>query len=484
MIQGEKRAVSRRRVLQSVAAGLTVAGLGAGTASATPGSTSVTSRRAQATKIVFSATGDANVEQPVFRDLIEMFNSSQSEVVVEYQPFPEGGYEKAIAMLQAGTVPDIMRIDDDAAFFIGASGRAHELTPYMNELKADDYFPYLFHELAADGKIFAISMCDAPWTWIYNKQMYDEAGIAAPATWEDAWSWEATVENFGKLVKKEGDFTLVYAGMVGHGEEMPYEAGVGHYNHDMTRANFNHPLVVDAMRRTSELQYKEQIALPPGAGEEIDLFNAAQLATISQVVTNAVSLSPDIEWDFAATNKSSCYAMGAPYSRAFIMPKDGPAKNPDAVWKFFSWYLTSTEAQERVAAGGWGVPPLRAIAESPALADSAWAKGRNLAAVLGGLEHAYPRAQTPFADAVATNWKSGALRDQVMLGDKSPEEFCEEVQQLVQSEIDQALSEGWQYVPPPHAELPSTWTQWYYAGEPRDDDPRLACGLAKDDPAV
>ena len=478
---------SRRQAVKMAsasAAGLALAGR-TGVASAS-GKRSASSRlKAQdRTTITFSATGDANVEQPVFKDLIEMFNESQGSIFVEYQPFPEGGYEKAVAMLQAGTTPDIMRIDDDTAYFIATSGKAHDLTPYIQELSAEDYYPFLFHELAADGKLFAVPMCDSVWSWIYNKTLFEEAGLQAPQTWADAWDWDTAVENYRALAKVSDDFTEVYAGEVGHGEEMPYQAGVGHYNHNMTQANFDHPLNVEMMRLTAQLQYEEKICLPPGGGDRLDLFNASQLASMNQVQSNAISISPDIDWDFAPQNKAKCYAFSAQFSRAFILPVDGPAQNADAAWEFFNWYLTSPDAQMRVMEGAWGVPPLRSAATAEALASTSWGEGKTTGVLVEGLDYAYPRVGTPFTDAMAKNWKSGDERDDVMLGQTPPEEFCERAQQLVQEAMDEAIAAGWSYTPPPKPEIESNWTRWYYEGDVSDADPRLACGLAKDDPAV
>lgn len=488
MSEATQKNLNRRQFTKSGA--IAAAGIAAGAASkAAAASTGSSGRRfaaraAQATTVTFSATGDANVEQPVFKDLIEMFNSAQSNVVVEYQPFPEGGYEKAVAMLQSGETPDIMRIDDDMVYLVSSSGKAHDLTGYLVDYPDADFHPYLFHELALQDKLFALPMCDSVWSWLYNKSIFSEAGVTVPQSWAEAWEWDVAVENFHKLAKRSDDFTEVYAGQVGHGEEMPFQAGVGHYNHNMTKANFNHARVVEALTLAAKLQYEEQICLPPGAGEPLDLFNASQLGFINNVQSNAVSISPDIDWDFAPQPKAKSYAMSAQFTRAFILPVDGPAKNPDAAWAFFDWYLHSEEAQKRVLEGAWGIPPMKSLATVENLGATSWGSGKNVNVLIEGLDYAYPRVSTPFTDAMATNWKGGKNREEVMLGSRSPEEFCEDNQTLIQQIMDESAASGWTYVAPPHSSLDSPWTRWYYEGEVRDADPRVAAGLAKDDPAV
>lgn len=436
------------------------------------------------TTVTFSATGDANIEQPVFQSLIDMFNNSQSAVRVEYQPFPEGGYEKAVAMLQADTVPDILRVDDDMMYLVGTSGKLHDLTPFYQDYSVENYFPFLFHELAVDGKLFAVPMNDSMWLWLYNKELFAEAGLTAPQSWADAWEWDTTVENFQKLVKKQGDFTEIFAAVVGHGEEMPFQAGVGHYNHSITKANFNHPRNIEAMTLAAKLQYEDQICLPPGAGTPLDLFNAGQLAITHSLHTNSVSISPDIEWDFAPQHKAKAYTFNAQGSRAFVLPKAGPAQNVDAAWAFFEWYLNSEEAQRLVLDGAWGIPPLKSVATVENLASTSWGEGRNVQLLIEGMDYAYPRISIPSTDAMATHWKGGAAREEVFLGARTPEEFCEQVQQLVQQELDKAIAAGWQYTPPPHSDIISPWTKWYYQGDAHADDPRIEAGLPADDPSV
>lgn len=480
----KRTGISRRGLIKASAATAVAYQPASSAIAAAPSGRRLAARSRQATTVTFSATGDANVEQPVFRDLIDMFNQSQSEVFVEYQPFPEGGFEKATAMLQAGEVPDIMRIDDDQVYLIASAGKAHDLTAYFAALTPGDYHAYLFHELAVQDRLFAIPMCDSVWSWMYNKALFQEAGVTAPTSWADAWEWDQALQYFGQIAKRSGDFTEVYAGQIGHGEELPYQAGVGHYNHDMTRANFNHQRVVDMLSTIASLQYEQGIGLPPGGGEPLDLFNAGQLGFINGVQSNTPSLSPDIDWDFMPQAKQPSYTMSAQFSRAFILPVDGPAKNPDAAWAFFQWYLTSPDAQRRALEGSWGIPPLKSLATAEELGQTGWGAGRNVNVLIEGLDYAYPRLSTPFTDAMATHWKGGAEWERVMLGERPAADFCAAVADLVQQTMNEAISAGWQYVPPPNSEMPSSWTRWYYQGDVRDDDPRVQAGLAKDDPAV
>ncbi|HKO34792.1 MAG TPA: ABC transporter substrate-binding protein, partial [Candidatus Limnocylindria bacterium] len=96
---------------------------------------------------------------------------------------------KLSAGFAGGSYPDISYAYGNWAGDLGASGKTQDLTAYVNEPSfAWSEMPAAAREVAtAEGKVIGIPALVDNLALIYNKKLFDDAGLAYPT---DDWSWQ------------------------------------------------------------------------------------------------------------------------------------------------------------------------------------------------------------------------------------------------------------------------------------------------------
>lgn len=122
--------------------------------------------------------------------MVERFNSSQSDVVVNYQF--QGSYEetaqKLIAGLAAGEVPDVCLLSDVWWFNFYLNGALAPLNDFMEAegVDAADYVDSLINEGNRDGVQYWMPFARSTPLFYYNRAMFEEVGLTeAPKTWDE-----------------------------------------------------------------------------------------------------------------------------------------------------------------------------------------------------------------------------------------------------------------------------------------------------------
>ncbi len=146
-------------------------------------------------------------------ELVNKFNSSQSDVYVEFQN--QGNYEetaqKLTAALQARTTPDVSILSDVWWFKFYLAKALQPLDDLYGGADVDtgDYVQALFGEGVRNGASYWVPFARSTPLFYYNKDIWAEAGLPdrGPETWDEFVEWTP------KLVKKDGN-TLTRAAFV------------------------------------------------------------------------------------------------------------------------------------------------------------------------------------------------------------------------------------------------------------------------------
>ena len=118
--------------------------------------------------------------------------------MVELVPSPGTGtdYEtKLRTMLAGGTVPDVIRTNDDFVRFYSTKDQFADLTSYIQRDGVDPasyYEPIWNFAAQPDGRYTAMSLGSQPRLIYYNVDMFEAAGVPLPpADWSSAgWTWD------------------------------------------------------------------------------------------------------------------------------------------------------------------------------------------------------------------------------------------------------------------------------------------------------
>ncbi|MEU7044010.1 extracellular solute-binding protein [Streptomyces varsoviensis] len=118
---------------------------------------------------------------------VAAFNSAQRDVHVQLSSIAagvSGGYAQLANAIRAHNAPDILHTEYQALPQILTTGGLRDLTDDMADL-ADGFLPAAWRGVRPGGRTWAVPMDFCPMTFFYRKDLYDEAGIGAPRTWEE-----------------------------------------------------------------------------------------------------------------------------------------------------------------------------------------------------------------------------------------------------------------------------------------------------------
>ncbi len=123
-------------------------------------------------------------------DALEVFaqNYPGIKVSTEYQGY-DGYHDKMFTQLAGGTAPDLFQYNPENMPEVVEEGKLLALDEYVDSglLNLDAVSEGTLHDCIVDGKLYGIPMSTQTVCVIYNKTLFDEAGVEYPA---DDWTWE------------------------------------------------------------------------------------------------------------------------------------------------------------------------------------------------------------------------------------------------------------------------------------------------------
>lgn len=167
-----------------------------------------------------SAQGDAGVTSFLNWEAMEgtpteaavLAYQEQTGNTVEIIPTPGTGtdYEtKVRTMLAGGTIPDVIRVNDDFVRFYSMKGQFTDLQPWIERDGIDPteyYEPIWEFARQPDDTYTAWSLGAQPRLMYYNIDMFEEAGVPLPPKdWvAEGWTWDDFIET-AKALTIEGE---------------------------------------------------------------------------------------------------------------------------------------------------------------------------------------------------------------------------------------------------------------------------------------
>lgn len=162
------------------------------------------------------------VEQEYYKGAIEQFNELyEGQIEATLQMIPRGnGYEyenKINAAATSGSLPDIIAMDGPSVANYADSGIIVPIDEYFTEDKLEDFVPSIITQGTVDGQLYALGASESTVVLFYNKDVLDAAGIQAPTTLEDAWTWQEVYE-IAKQLKTDDMYGINLEWDLGEGQ--------------------------------------------------------------------------------------------------------------------------------------------------------------------------------------------------------------------------------------------------------------------------
>ncbi|GAB4517240.1 MAG: extracellular solute-binding protein [Anaerolineae bacterium] len=158
------------------------------------------------------------VEREILIGIIEDFNASQSEYVVELEEFPQASYnESIVAAALSGDLPDIIDVDGPVMPNWAWSGYIQPLS--LSEGTLDGFLPGAVGMW--DGEVYSVGLWDAAIAMFARRSVLEANDIRIP-TLEEPWTFEefdAALET----LQATGEFEYALdLGLAWTGEWYPY----------------------------------------------------------------------------------------------------------------------------------------------------------------------------------------------------------------------------------------------------------------------
>lgn len=193
------------------------------------------------------------------------------------------------------------------------------------------------------GKLYALPYAyggNAPFGLVYNRSLFQAAGIAEPpTTWDKTWTWDDFATAAGKLTKRNGA-SQTQAGLANYGfyvNTIPLIWKPARWMQDDYKTiTCDSPDMINAYQKYLDLVVKDRASTSsPGftAGKGDPFYGgiAAMTGPCCSALSYATKMPPAIDWGFAPMPKG---AVTTPDVQATISGIGTLAKDRDAGWSF------------------------------------------------------------------------------------------------------------------------------------------------------
>ena len=148
--------------------------------------------------------------------VIEAFEAANPHIKVELTSTPFNQFLDSLQVAFAGnSPPDAALIDGVAIQNLAYNGALLPLDDMFSAEDLDDFMTDLIEMVTLDGHMFAAPWANAADAMYYNVDMFEAAGVEAPKTLDDGWTWHEFVENVNTVRAHQAEQGNEVWGMMG-----------------------------------------------------------------------------------------------------------------------------------------------------------------------------------------------------------------------------------------------------------------------------
>lgn len=309
----------------------------------------------------------------------DAFMETHPDIKVEIYSEPWSDYFTKMQTLWASgdsaAIPDVLFLWPTPRY--AAEGVLENLDPWIEKAGYDlaDYWPALLESAMYDGSVYGFPRDISVEALYYNKDIFDEAGVAYP---DDTWTWDDLLAAAEKLTVVEGSGRVArYAlGMEGGKYQLWVGQNHGAILDDMrnpSKCTIDQPEAVEAIQFFADMMnnnYAMRSQSLNQAGGDAAVFASGQVAMIIQNASRVSQFNEaGMNYDVAVVpipegGQRSASAGGA----AWVM--SSASDNKEAAWTFLSWLQSTDGGQYLYTASGEIFPALQSTARSDAFLNA------------------------------------------------------------------------------------------------------------------
>jgi multiple sugar transport system substrate-binding protein len=406
---------------------------------ASPSTSTVTTNTPKEVNLKIGLPGSYDITS---KKIIDGFQAKYPNIKLQIEEAPWADFTtKIVTNIAGNNAPDIWFQENAVILGYGTRGVAENLEPYIKrDLKTEDYIESLLSAKTPDGKIYGIPHGVNPNALVYNKKIFQQNNIPFPT---DNWTFQDMIDAAKKLTKDtDGDGkTDVYgfqtASSIAQGW-IPWIKSTGGSALDagMTKATFSDPKTIEGLTRWADTILKDKISPTREMQTNQNYFQSEKTAMTFLQYSGQVNLNknkPDLDWDVVKVPIGFDGKRFVPtvVNQWLIYSKAKPDAK-EAAWTFLKYYL-SDEAQTFLSESGASLPVKKTALVALEKSSS---KPANKQAFTKGVEEA---GGTLDENPSWNQWRAAAtpILNDILDGKKAPTDGAKEIQQKVQSVLDE-----------------------------------------------
>ncbi len=309
-----------------------------------------------------------------FKELKARFEEQYPDIEVELINIAQQYVQKVLTMIAGGDIPDVMNTNPPLFAQLGDQFLLDH-TEYMKQSKyayLEDGFEE-FLNMVSDGyyepgdPLLGAPLGIGTHTLVYNKRLFDEAGLAYP---DASWTWQGDFLTAAQKLTKEGQFGVTglrYGpGLGGILKTFVWAWGGEVYGKDTDDYLLDSPAALEGLQFAQDLVYKYNVSPSPAQEESLLGGGLATGKVAMEILPSfkipALTNQMTDPWALAPMPKGPDSRATTFYGGALSVVK--LSKNQDAAWKYVE-FMTGTPGIEVLCnASGFNAPTLKSAAFS------------------------------------------------------------------------------------------------------------------------
>jgi multiple sugar transport system substrate-binding protein len=320
--------------------------------------------------------GQTNYEAKSLTDLVDQYNAMNTGVHVnlDYIGTNDHALEKLTVALNAGEQPDITYQYGTSMPQLATAPGIMDLTDQVQDpsFNWNDFSPGAREAATVDGHVYGIPALIDNLAIVYNKDLFQQAGISPPTanwTWDD---FRAAAKALTDPSKQQFGFAFPVDGTedtVWHYDAMLWEAGGDILNSDNTQAAFNSDAGVEALTTLQQMAVTDKSVFldQQNTGKIQQLFNAGN---IGMLVTGPWDLSslPDVNYgvQIMPSFPGGSHATIAGPDMWVMFDNNG---HGEAAWQFMQWLMAAQQIKADSMESGH-LPLRDSVVKAPGFIDA------------------------------------------------------------------------------------------------------------------
>ncbi len=329
-------------------------------------------------------------------DFIEPFEAKNPHIKIEYEAVPFGEFwRKLMTMYAAGNPPDLMHMSVGYIYDYADRGLLLNLQPYFErdldpELYYAEPMKAVRYPSMETGDLYAMPFAFVMTSLYYNKDMFDEAGLAYPT---NDWTWDDVLVAAKALTKDvDGDGNIDQWGFFFEPtyeviDPMIYAWGGRVLSDDLSTAKLDSDEAEAAVQFLVDMMWKHEVAPTPqiytGLG---NLFETGRAAMTISGIWN-LDLYRKIEgfsWDVVVHPAGPARRVVRMWPDSFGI--SATTKYPDEAWEYVKHVINYGKVDRY--SGQRKVPIYKPLAESDEWLERD--KSPDKAAYIASMEFGHP----------------------------------------------------------------------------------------------